>query len=282
MIKENKEPEDITLMWIKRGIAGFILIILLFNAVVSVPAGHRKVVFNRFTGVDMQPMEEGWHFKIPFVESTYKFEVREQKEQIDSPGASKDLQEVLITIALNFHVLPENTPKLYRDVGLDYKNRIILPATHEAVKSVIARYNAEELIQKRPDVSNGIKNELQLRLQRNGILIDDFSIVNFDFSEAFNLAIEEKQVAEQKALTAQRDLERVKFEADQIREVAMAEADEIRIKSEALQGGSQVIELRKIEAQIKALDTWDGKLPTFMGGGAIPFINIDSGINLNE
>jgi len=141
------------------------------------------------------------------------------------------------------------------------------------VKAITARYNAVELITQREKVRDEIKGLLKSRLLNYNIVVDDFSIVNFKFSKQFEQAIEAKQTAEQFALKAQRDLERIKIEADQKMASAKAEAESLRLQKENVT--PQLLKLRQIEASIKAIEKWDGHLPK-ISSGAIPFIDMKS------
>ena len=196
-------------------------------------------------------------------------DVRTQKEEVDAGAASKDLQTVYAKIAVNYHVNPSEANNLYQNIGKDYKNRIIAPAIQESVKAGTAKFTAEELITKREIVKDAIRTELRERLANSFIIVDDFNIVNFEFSEEFDKAIEFKVTAEQEALAAKNQLERVKFEAQQQIESAEGKAEAIKKEASALRESPELLELRALEA-------WDGKLPTYMmgGNGAVPFIQI--------
>ncbi len=158
--------------------------------------------------------------------------------------------------------------QVFQDIGIDCKSRIIDPAVQEAVKAITARYSAEELITKRPQVRNDIKDMLKGRLIEFNIVLDQFSIVAFEFSPQFNAAIESKQTAEQNALKATRDLERIKVEAEQKITRAQAEAESQRVQAQTIT--TNILKLRAIEK-------WDGKMPTVIGGnGAVPFIDVNT------
>lgn len=135
-----------------------------------------------------------------------------------------------------------------------------------------ASFNAEGLITQRALVSEQAEALLQQKLQPFGIVVDGYNIIDFDFSEEFNKAIEAKQTAEQMALKARRDLERVKIEAEQRITQARAEAEALRIQREALT--PELLRLREIEALLKAIEKWDGKLPA-VTGGSVPFIPVE-------
>jgi len=251
-------------------IVGITLISLLFSTVFIVPAGERGVQlhFGAVTGVIY---DEGLNFKIPYVQTVDKMDVKTLKIETGTSAASKDLQIVTTTIALNYRLIPERVAHIRQNIGLGYQPIIIDPAIQEAIKSATAKFTAEELITKRPIVREEMKIVLQAKLDSlsgNSIKVEEFNIVDFSFSAKFDEAIEAKVKAEQDALKAERDLDRIKVEAQQKIEAAKAEAESIRIQSNALRNNPDILELRAIEK-------WDGVLPK-VTGGAIPFIDITS------
>jgi regulator of protease activity HflC (stomatin/prohibitin superfamily) len=183
-------------------------------------------------------------------------DVRIQKEQTETAASSKDLQDTHSTVALNFHIDPTKANWVYQNLKDDYTQRVIDPTVQEVVKAVIARYTAVELITRREKVREAIRDILRTRLTQYNIVVDDFAIVNFSFSEQFTAAIEGKQAAEQMALKAQRDLERIKVEAEQKLTQACAEAESLRLQKE--NATPELVELRRIEAQLKAIEKWNG------------------------
>jgi len=199
-------------------------------------------------------------------------DVKVQKSETNAAAASSDLQDVSSTVAINYHIIPDRANVVYQTLGTEFKERIIDPAVQEVVKAVTARYTAEELITKRPAVSNEMKVNLTERLLAHNMAVDAFSIVGFSFSKIFMEAIESKQTAEQLALKARRDLERVKIEAEQKVTAAKAEAEALKLQKENI--SADLIELRRIEANLKAIDKWNGILPQVTGSGAVPFIGV--------
>lgn len=247
------------------GIVLFTLI-LIFNTFGIVGAGQRGILL-QFGAVQDKVFGEGLYFKIPFVQDVVKMDVRIQKDEIPASAASKDLQIVTSKIALNYHLAPGSVNKVWQEVGKDYNIRIISPSIQEAVKAESAKFTAEELITKREEVKEHIKANLTQRLLTRSIVVDEFNIIDFEFSKAFNEAIEAKVTAEQLKLKADRDLERIRIEADQKAAEAQGKAEAISIEAQALRQNPQVVELRWIEK-------WDGKVPTYWGE-ASPFIGIN-------
>lgn len=254
-----------------------VLTFLALNPLVIIGAGERGVVMN-FGAVSNDVLGEGLHWRTPIVQNVKIMDVQIQKETVKAGAASRDLQEVKTELAINFHLDPGAVHRLYQTVGMSYQSRIIDPAVQEAVKAATAKYTAEEVITKRQLVRDDIKAILTTRLSKDGIILDEVSITDFNFSESFNTAIEAKVTAEQNALRAKNDLEKVKMEAQQRIEQAQAEAQAIRIQAESIsaQGGDSYV-------QMKAIEKWDGKLPVQMvPNGTVPFINLTKGKNDEE
>lgn len=236
----------------------------------------------RLGAIQGQVYDDGFHFKLPFVESVVTMSVQTQKHQVGASAASKDLQTINADVALNFSLNPALVNKLYQQIGTleEIENRVIGPAIQESIKATTAKFTAEELITKRELVSSEMKDILTTKLQTQGIQILDVNIIDFKFSEDFNQAIEKKVKAEQDALAEKNTLEKIKYEAQQAVEQARgeseatllkakAQAEAIRIQSEAIQkqGGSDYVSLKWIEKR-------NGILPGTMLGNQVPFVNI--------
>ena len=243
-----------------------VLVVIAFNSFQVVGAGERGVVFSKFGGVQEGVRGEGLQLKIPFIHTIITVDVRIQKSETDASASSKDLQTVHSRIALNYHIAPDEAARIYQEVGTLYKERLIDPSVQEAVKAATAQFTAEELITRRAEVSSLIKEMLAERLVPRNIVVDEFNIVDFNFSDVFNQAIEAKQTAEQEALKAQRDLERIKIEAEQKVTAATAEADSQRLQRETI---------TESLLQLRAIEKWDGVLPQ-VTGGAVPFIDLNA------
>jgi regulator of protease activity HflC (stomatin/prohibitin superfamily) len=177
-------------------------------------------------------------------------------------------------VAVNYHLRPERVAQAFREVGdlRDVEMRLILPAVHEAVKASTARYTAEELITKRPEVRDAIRATLNERLGKHYVAVDEFSIVSFNFSKSFNDAIEAKTTAEQLKLKAERDLQRIRVEADQ--RVASAEAEAKALALQKQEVTAELLRLREVENQRRAIERWDGRLPSYVAGGSVPFLQV--------
>ncbi len=251
-----------------------LVIVLVLNPFVIIGPGERGVVLN-MGAVSDTILTEGLNFRLPIYQTVKHVDVKIAKIQASCDSVSKDLQDTKSAIVLNFHPRVDKVNKLYQEIGPQFRERVVDPAIQEIVKATTARYTAVELIQKREEVRNIMKAMLSERLKERHLVVDDLAIVNFNFSEEFTKAIEAKQTAEQLALKALRDLERVKIEAEQRIAQAKAEAEALRLQKQNI--SAELIELRQIEASVLAINKWDGRLPAYVGGGPIPFINLGAG-----
>jgi regulator of protease activity HflC (stomatin/prohibitin superfamily) len=222
----------------------------------TVDAGNVGVVTN--FGAVSRVVNPGFVLKIPLIEDVYSMETRTQKEQVVALAASKDLQAVTSTIALNFHLRGEKAVDVYQNIGEDYISRIIDPAALEAFKSTTSQFTAADLIAKREEVKQMAYTELRDRLGKYNIVMDDLNIVNFAFSSDFNAAIEQKTIAEQ-------NQERAQIEAATALIQAKGQADAQKILKDS---GSLTPEY----LQFLAIQKWDGKLPISTNG--VPFFQI--------
>lgn len=257
------------------GLLGVIVLSNVASAIVIIPAGHRAVVFNSVSGVKANVLTEGLNLIIPFVEDSIVFDVRVQKADVQATAASKDLQDVSTEVVLNFRPRPEAIAKIYQNYGSDYEAKVVTPAVQEAVKAVVATYTAEQIITKREELKAKVQKQLGDMIATADLVLVETYMTNFNFSQGFSQAIESKQVAEQNALKAERDLARVRFEADQQLAKAEAEAKGLRLQKDAIT--PELIQLRKVEMQTKAIEKWNGVLPSQMIPNAtLPFINLDT------
>lgn len=246
-----------------------ILAIALSQFVTIVGPGERGVLL-RWGAVTGTVFNEGLNFKTPIAESVDIMDIKTLKIETKASAASKDLQIVTSIIALNYKVRPGNVVWLRQNIGLDYRTKIIDPAIQEAIKAATAQFTAEELIAQRPLVREQMKINLQEKLDTlsdGSILVGEFNIIDFNFGEEFNRAIESKVTAEQLALKAERDLDRIKIEAQQKIEQAKAEAESIRIQSQALSQNPDILKLRWIEK-------WNGILPQYLGSAEGLILNL--------
>ena len=240
----------------------------------TVGAGQRGVLL-RFGAVTGEIKEEGLYYKIPFVDEVVLMSTQIQKYTAPATSSSKDLQVVSTEVTLNFQLASDQVGEIYRTMRRDYQNRVIQPFIQEVVKSTTANYDAEQLITQRPLVKDELQQMMTERLIPLGINVVELSITDFQFSPAFQDAIEAKVRAVQAALEAQNALERVKFEAEQEITRATAEARALELQKE--QVTDQLLELRRIEVQQTAVEKWNGVMPSVVtSGGPVPMLDVFS------
>jgi len=245
------------------------------NPITVISAGERGVKAT-FGKTDDMVYGPGIHFKVPMAQTMHLMDVRIQKGEGEGDAASRDLQSVHTRIAINYHLDPVRVVDVFRNIGPSTEmaaDRIIIPAAQEAVKAITAKFTAEELITRRTEVRDAISALLREKMQRHGLLLDEFAIVNFAFSRSFAEAIEAKVKAEQEKLKAERDLQRIEVEAKQKVASARAEADALALQRQQIT--TDLLALRRIENERDAIRKWDGKLPS-VTGGSVPFINVDT------
>ena len=275
-----------------------LVIILGTQSIATVPVGYTGILLT-MGKVQDSALSEGLHFKIPFVQRIISIDNRVKKLELSTEAFSKDIQTVSATLAVNYRLQAEKTFSIYKSVGVSYQENIIIPATHEVLKSVCAQYTAEELISKRAESSDMMREELNAKLEEIGIIITDFNIIDFDFSDEFISAVEAKQVAEQLKKKAATENETAIAQAEREKQVAIkqseAQAESVRIAAEAqadavkLAADAEAYRLQKINEQLSEktilntmAESWDGKLPGVVGMGATGIMDLTDLVNGEE
>lgn len=230
-------------------IIGLIVLIVLVNSFQTIESGEvgLKVRFGKIVSTSLN---EGLNLKIPFVEQIQKVNIKVQKFEIPAESSTKDMQTIETTIAVNYRVDATKASNLYRTVGNTYETTVLSPAIQESIKSAIAKYNAEEITTKRSEVSENCLTALQEKVEKYGIIVEDFNLTDFKFSPEYTKAIEEKQVAEQ-------NLKKAKLEA----EAKIVEAEATKKANDLLKQS-----LTKLLIEKQMIEKWDGHLPTTYAG----------------
>lgn len=246
---------------------GLVIVILLFGTYVTVPSGYRGVM-TTFGAASQNVLAPGLHFKLPFVQEIVKMNVQVQKNQLTEHAASLDLQDVETTVATNWNISSDDASWIYQQIGMEdvLNDRIIQPVVSNAIKAVVAHYNAEDLVEKRDQVRGQIEDLIRKNLKpyHVNVDVDGVSITNFAFSPDYEKAIEQKQVAQQRAQQAEYELQQAKVEAE--RQIAQAQG-----QAQAQKLLQQTLTPQLIQQQ--AIQKWDGHLPSVVGGnGVMPMI----------
>lgn len=233
-------------------ILGLFIIITTFASFQTIKSGEVGLRV-RFGKIIDSNLSEGFNLKIPYIEKIVKVNIKVQKVELTTISASKDLQDITTTVAVNYRVEAKNASNLYKTVGNSYQNVILEPAIQESIKAIISKYTAEEVVTSRTEVSTNSLEELQNKVSKYGIIIDSFNIINLTFSEEYSNAIEEKQVAEQKLATAK------------------LEAEAKIVEAEATQKANELLKQSLTDELIlkQFIEKWDGKLPETYAGDDI-------------
>lgn len=242
----------------KRGLTIFVflvVVLLISLSVFMVPAGSVGVV-TRFGAVS-RVAQPGLGMKIPLVDSVHLMSVRTQKDEVSASAMSENLQVVTSTVAINYHLDGMYAVQVYQNIGTNYADIIIAPALQNTFKSVTAKFTAEELITDREAVRQEAEKELTDRLAPYHIVVENFNIVNFDFSPEFQAAIEAKQVAQQAVETSKQKLAQAEIDAQTLVTQAQGQADAQKAFNDS---GALTPEY----LQYLFLTQWDGVLPTVM------------------
>ena len=264
---------------------------VVLGAVVVVPAGHTGVVMTLGRVSDIV-LQEGMHFKIPFAQQVIFINNRIVKLEVETQAFSKDLQTVSAKLAVNYRVDKGMSQTIYRNVGNAYENVILVPAVHEVLKAVVAEYTASTLVADRSTVSVELDNNMKQKLADSGIVVEDFNIIDWDFSDEYIAAIEQKQVAEQNLIKTRTEQEQavVIAEATAKQKVIAAQAEaeaavieaEAKAKQIAVEAEAQAEANRKLAESLnqtlidyETINKWDGKLPTVQTGDGGALIGVD-------
>ena len=231
------------------------LIVLVFASVTTINTGERGVVtrLGKLSGVQ----SEGLNFKIPFVDSVTKMSIREQNFPLKMEVSSKDMQTIAVEVSLIYSVDPALVGHLYQRFGEGYQDIVVRPTLAEVTNAIVAEYPIETFVERRAEISQRINEAFVEKVNGSGLKVQSLLITNHDFSDEFNHSIEAKKVAEQQALKAKYDLDRVKLEA---------QAQNEKNKS-----------LTPTVLQELFIEKWDGKLPNYWGGGSLPLPVMNTG-----
>jgi regulator of protease activity HflC (stomatin/prohibitin superfamily) len=240
------------------------LLLLLSLALYSVPAGYVGIVTR--WGAVQRIVQPGLGIKIPVAEAVHRMSVQTQKDEIEATSASSNLQTVSAIIAVNYRLDGQHASAVYQSIGMNYQDKVVAPAIQNAFKSATAKYTAENLIKMRESVRIDAETELQKQLEPYHIIVENFNIINFDFSPEYNASIEAKQVMEQNVQTAKLELEKARVEAEQRVVEAQGQADAQKALNDT---GALTAEY----LQYLFLSRWNGILPEVISG-ATPVFDI--------
>lgn len=240
-----------------------------------IDSGKRGVEVS-FGKVKEEALKEGFYFYNPFSTSIHEIDIRTKKISILTQTYTKDVQTTSIEYTINANIISDEVTKLYTSVGIgrkglddtDFKSKILTPVSEGILKSVVGNWTATDLIANRDKASKQIFERLKVSLADKGVNLTDFQITNINYAHEFERAVELKVKAIQEAEQAKNTTVRIREEAQQKIISSKAEAESMRIRSNALAQNKSLVEY-------EAVQKWDGRLPQYMLGNSIPFINLN-------
>lgn len=239
---------------------------VLFSAFYTVKSTERGVL-STFGKISTETVHDGLHIKWPFIQKVKKVNIQQKKHDGKENAYTKDVQTSQVNYTINYDLVADNVSELIKNVGNEYHERIVIPFIRSSMKESFGNFAATEIVENREKVRIEIEETLKERLNSSYFTNIQFQITDIDFDDDFEKAIKDKQVAEQQALKAKNVTIQVEEKAKQTRIAAEAEAEAMRIKANALTQNQKLVEY-------EAVCKWDGKLPSYMMGNSVPFINI--------
>lgn len=281
----------IKIKWVVMLVMLVFLIIVLKGTFIAVPAGHAGVI-TTFGAVNDSARPEGMSIKVPFVQTLNKMQVRTQKIEWNDKNSpilcvSKDLQDIFILAVITYHPVPQKAPWIFKNIGLDYKDKKVYPLALNSIKTHTAKYNISEILQNREKITSDVNADLAKQLEQYHIVIENLSLINISFNPEYQKAIESKQIAEKQVETQRFTLEKQALEAQQ--QVKKAEADKQAkiLEGQAIQEFNELVsksiskdllEYKNLQNQEKSIEKWNGQYPSvYAGNGSMPLIQIPTG-----
>lgn len=240
---------------------------LLSLSCTVVDTGKRGIE-RQFGKIKGEPLAEGLYFYNPLMTDILQIDVREQKIENTTQCFTRDTQKVTLNFVMTYYPDPTKIHEIYRSYGADWASKIILSTTLGSVKDTIGKYVADDLVGKREEAKKAAYAEIAANLKEKNILVTQLNFTHLQFEPAYEKAVEDKVVAVQSAYEAKNKTVEVQEKANQQLISAKAEAESMRIRAQAL-------EMNKGLVEYEAVQKWDGKLPQYMMGNSVPFINID-------
>lgn len=252
--------------YIKWGVIALVAVLVIASTFYTIRSTERGVL-STFGKMSDDVISDGLHVKIPYIQTIKRVNVQQKKFDGKENSYTRDVQTSEVEYTINYDLVRENVSKLMKNVGEDYHNRIVVPFIRSAMKEAFGNFAATEIVENRDAVRRSIEQQLRRTLDSNYFINVQFQLVNIDFDDDFENAIKEKQVAEQNALKAKNVTIQVEEQAKQTKIKAEADAEAMRIKANALERNPKLV-------NYEAVQKWDGKLPEYMLGNSVPFIDL--------
>lgn len=272
MSTETKKPltENQIVARIIRGVSLLIMLLLLSYCNTFIISPGEVGTRIRLGTISQENLQSGLYFKFPFIENISVLDVKTVTLNEKTTSYTKDVQQAEITYSVNYALNRERVSSVVREIGDSnnlWQSKLVFPLIPSAIKDILGQWNAVDIVSNRNDAAKKIEALLQEKLATVGVTVSRFELTNIDFSDEFEKAVESKVVATQEAAKAENKTKQIEEEAKQKIISAQAESEAMRIKTQALSQSKSLVEY-------EAVQKWDGKLPTYMLGGATPFINV--------
>ena len=246
-------------------------LIFLFGSWFTVPEGSRAIL-TTFGKASTHIYEAGLHVKWPLVQDVKRFDVKTIRADFKTSTYTKDIQTANITVSYSYNLISNDIVETYKTYGNQWQERILYPNLEQAVKAEVGKWNADQMVANRDKVADNILNSLQARMTEHNypVAITNFQMINIDYSDQFEKAIEKKVVAEQEALEEENRTKQVEQKAKQKLIEAESEAKSMKIRATALANNPKLVNYEFVQK-------WDGKLPQIMTGDSMPIL-----MNMNK
>lgn len=249
---------------------GIVALILLFGTFFTVSEGQ-KALITTFGKASNTIYSAGIHLKLPLIQHVKRFDVKTIRADYKTQTYTKDIQTATIVVSYSYNLIANDIVETYKEYGNDWQERILYPNLEQAVKAEVGTWNADTMVANRDKVAEDILKSLQERMIAHNypVAITNFQMINIDYSNQFEQAIEKKVIAEQAALEEANRTKQVEQTSKQKVVAAKAEAESMRIRANALAQNPKLV-------SYEAVQKWDGKLPQFMMGNSTPILDLRS------
>lgn len=269
-VKEN-ERDDTSINFLIYGLYALVGIILFFGTFFTISEGE-KALITTFGKASNTIYGAGVHVKLPIIQHVKRFDVKTIRADYKTQTYTKDIQTATIIVSYSYNLIANDIVQTYREYGNDWQQRILYPNLEQAVKAEVGTWNADTMVANRDKVAENILTSLRERMVAHNypVAITNFQMINIDYSNQFEQAIEKKVIAEQAALEEANRTKQVEQTSKQKVVAAKAEAESMRIRANALAQNPKLV-------SYEAVQKWDGHLPQIMAGnGSTPILDLRS------
>jgi prohibitin 2 len=259
-------------MWAAVVVIAIVVVSVAGCGIKVVDTGQRGIK-TRFGEVVSESLPEGLYFFNPITSAIVEMDTRIQRVDAETDTYTRDVQQAAIKYTLNYRLQQNAAHLMYRDIGRDWEQKLIPQVVLGTLKEVIGVWDAVDLISNRDKAANAAFDSIRGSLAERNVEVLRFEITDISFTKEFENSVEQKVIAQQRAIEEQNRTKQIEEQARQKVLSAEAEAKSMQIRAEALEQNAKLVEW-------EAVQKWNGVLPQYMlGSGATPFINLNPGKN---